>query len=103
MVYFPLGVSYLGKKNFQYNINVGALYSKDVRLVRKDFNFWPWFGLSIAKRFGEDNKTLKSENQTEVLPINKSDKIENSGISQNKSTPYNIISARIGFLFPFIG
>ena len=36
-------------------------------------------------------------------PINKSDKIENSGISQNKSTPYNIISARIGFLFPFIG
>ena len=109
MAYFPLGVSYLGKKNFQYNINVGALYSKDVTLVSKKIDFWPWFGLSIAKRFGEDVKTSKIENKAEELQINKPNinqnttKTETIGISEKKTTPSNIIGARIGFLFPFIG
>ena len=103
MVYFPLGVSYLGKKNFQYNINVGALYSKDVRLVRKDFNFWPWFGLSVGARFGKDNSTQYNLEATEPIETIITDKIDTIKLSEKKSNASNIISARIGFLNPLIG
>jgi hypothetical protein len=82
MVYIPLGVSYLSKKSFQYNINAGVLYAENVSISGNGNNVSPWFGLTVSKRFGQDIEALKSEQKTELT---------------------NIISARFGFVFPFIG
>lgn len=82
MVYIPLGVSYLGKKSFQYNINAGILYAENVSSLENGNDISPWFGLIISKRFGQDIEPLKSEQKTELS---------------------NIISARLGFVFPSIG
>ena len=82
MIYIPLGVSYLGKKSFQYNINAGVLYAENVSISGNGENVSPWFGLTISKRFGQDIETLKSEQKTELS---------------------NIISLRLGFVLPFIG
>ena len=82
MVYIPLGVSYLGKKSSQYNINAGVLYAENVSSLENGNDISPWFGLTISKRFGQDIETLKSEQKTELS---------------------NIISLRLGFVLPFIG
>ena len=79
MFYLPLGVSYLGKKSFEYNIDAGVLYEENSVFGNSTS---PWLGVTISKRFGQDFETLKSEKQTELS---------------------NIISARLGFIFPFIG
>ena len=79
MFYLPLGVSYMGKKNFQFNVDAGVLYEENSVFGNSTS---PWFGLTISKRFGQDVETLKGEKQTELL---------------------NIISIRLGFVFPLIG
>ena len=79
MFYLPLGVSYMGKKSFQYNIDAGVLYEENSVFGNTTS---PWFGLTISKRFGQDFETLRSEKQTELS---------------------NVITARFGFVFPFIG
>jgi hypothetical protein len=82
MVYLPLGVSYLSKKNFLFNFNAGVLYAENVGFSLNGNNVSPWFGLTMGKRFGQDVKAIKSEKKTEKM---------------------NIISARLGFIFPFVG
>jgi hypothetical protein len=82
MFYVPLGVSYIGKNSFQYNINAGVLYAENVNLSGNDNIFSPWFGLTISKRFGEDVEILRNAKKTESL---------------------NIISVRLGLVYPFIG
>lgn len=80
MLYLPLGISYISKKSFQYNLNAGVLYGENVSVSGNNISLR--LGLTISKRFGEDLETIKSEKQTELL---------------------NIISVRLGFVFPFIG
>lgn len=82
MLYLPLGVSYLTKTSFQYNINAGVLYAENVNLTGNDNNLSPWVGLTISKRFGEDVEILQNAKKTESL---------------------NIISVRLGFVYPLIG
>jgi hypothetical protein len=80
MFYVPLGVSYFGKKHFQYNLNAGVLYTEGFTINGN--NLSPLVGLTITKRFGQDVETLKREKQTELL---------------------NVVSARVGFVFPLVG
>lgn len=82
MIYLPLGFSYLSKGNFQFNLNAGALYSENVSSLENGENISPWFGLTISKRFGQDVETLKNVQKIELK---------------------NIISARFGFISPYIG
>lgn len=82
MIYLPLGVSYLGKNHFQYNLNVGLLYAQNENFIDNRNKTSPWFGLTISKRFGQDIETLMSEEETDFS---------------------NVICARLGFVFPFVG
>jgi hypothetical protein len=82
MFYIPLGVSYISKKSFQYNINAGVLNAKNVSFSENGNNVSPWFGLTIGKRFGEDVGISKNTKHTELS---------------------NIIGIRLGLIYPLIG
>lgn len=82
MLYIPVGISYLGKKNFLYNINAGGLYTEDASIVGAGGNIFFWFGLTIGKRFGQDIRLLKD-------------------IQKTKSK--NIVFLKLGLLDPLLG
>lgn len=69
MFYLPLGLSYLGKKNFQYSIDGGLMWSPGVTSHDEESYFSPWFGLKVGYRFGEDIATLKKAEKTTVKNI----------------------------------
>jgi|GEM_PF-1159325 len=90
-VYLPLGVSCFGKNNFQYSINAGVIYSEVVSSRVLGNNASPSFGLTISKRFGQDFETSKSEQDIETSK------------SEQKTEFRNIISWRLGYIYPVIG
>ncbi len=69
MFYLPLGLSYFGKKNFQYSIDGGLMWSPGVSSHEEESYFSPWFGLKVGYRFGEDIATLKVAEKTTVKNI----------------------------------
>lgn len=64
MFSLPLGISYLTKRNFNYNLSTGVTYSaNELDIVFKkgiSFNF----GIAISKRFGQDVETMKRKQKT---------------------------------------
>ncbi len=82
MLYIPIGVSYLGRKNFIYNFNAGGLYAENVSTTSTEGNISPWFGLTIGRRFGNDVQELKDDEKTRLR---------------------NIIYFKLGVLDPWIG
>ncbi|MFH0757471.1 MAG: hypothetical protein V2B15_09305 [Bacteroidota bacterium] len=69
MFYLPVGVSYFGKKKFQYTIDGGVMASEGVGFSGGDENFSPWFGLKVGYRFGEDIAILKEAEKTTLKNI----------------------------------
>lgn len=69
MFYFQLGISFLGKKNYQINADVGILFSENTSLSGSGSNPSPWFGLKLGKRFGEDIEDLKTRDQKKLKNI----------------------------------
>lgn len=77
--YLPIGVTYFGKRNFQYSIDVGATlpnletpfrsFSSDEteRIIAQKKAPFTWFSLKVGCRFGEDLKTMKKN----IKPIPK--------------------------------
>lgn len=59
MVYIPVGVSYLGKSNFQYNLDVGLLASENVKPLPS-----LWFGVKVGYRFGADLEQQRNMEKT---------------------------------------
>ncbi len=59
MFYLPVGITYFGKKNFQYSVDVGVLSSENVSISEDGTNPSPWFGLKVGYRFGDDVETVK--------------------------------------------
>lgn len=64
MFYLPLGISYFGKKYFQYSLDGGVLGSEGVGSTTGDAYFSPWFGLKVGYRFGEDIAVVTGESKT---------------------------------------
>jgi hypothetical protein len=53
MYYFPLEVSYIGKKQMQFKLNAGLLISEELTTLPNSKSYEsPYFGFSIGKRFG---------------------------------------------------
>lgn len=69
MIYLPVGVTYFGKKNFQYSIDGGVLWSEGVGSLSVDQNISPWFGLKVGYRFGEDFEVVKEAEKVSVKNI----------------------------------
>lgn len=82
MFYLPVGVTYFGKKNFQYSVDVGVMSSENVSMFEDGTNPSPWFGLKVGHRFGEDIETL---------------------FVDGKTFPKNIISLKMGADDPWLG
>ncbi len=82
MFYIPVGVSYLGKKNIQFNFNAGVLYAENVSITEAGGNISPWFGLTIGKRFGPDIQLVKDAQNTKSK---------------------NIVYLKLGALDPWVG
>jgi hypothetical protein len=68
MVYVPVGVTYFGKKSFQYSLDGGVLWSEVVGMS-VDQNISPWFGLKVGYRFGEDIEVVKEAEKASVKNI----------------------------------
>jgi hypothetical protein len=68
IVYVPVGVTYFGKKSFQYSLDGGVLWSEVVGMS-VDQNISPWFGLKIGYRFGEDMEVVKEAEEASVKNI----------------------------------
>lgn len=64
MFYLPVGITYFGKKNFQYSVDVGVLSSENVSMFEDGTNPSPWFGLKVGYRFGDDIETAKQIEKT---------------------------------------
>ena len=69
MVYVPVGVTYFGKKNFQYSLDGGVMWSEGVGSLSVDQNTSPWFGLKVGYRFGEDIDVVKEAEKASVKNI----------------------------------
>ena len=65
MLYLPVGVTYFGKRNFQYGADIGLLYSEGVGSTVSGPPESFWFGLKIGYRFGKDLATLRAEPRIE--------------------------------------
>ena len=64
MFYLPVGITYFGKKNFQYSVDVGVLSAENVSMFEDGTNPSPWFGLKVGYRFGDDVETVKQIEKT---------------------------------------
>jgi len=73
-LYIPIGLSYLGGKNFQYSLEAGAFVTKD--------KISPMIGLKIGRRFSIDYEKIKNT---------------------EKTSKRNIISASVFGMTPLIG
>ena len=55
-LYIPIGLSYLGKKNFQYSLEAGAFITQD--------QLAPMIGLKVGYRFSVDYEKIKNTEKT---------------------------------------
>jgi hypothetical protein len=69
MFYLPIGLSYLGKNNFEYSLDIGPLYSENVSTLENGSIISPFLGLKVGYRFGEDIDILKSKEKTNLKNI----------------------------------
>jgi hypothetical protein len=58
MFYLPVGVSYFGKKNFQYSVDIGPMFSDGLVVTEDDPNPSFYFGLKAGYRFGQTVEVL---------------------------------------------
>lgn len=69
MFYIPAGISFLGKKNYQFSADAGILFSEVTSLSGNGSNPSPWFGVKLGKRFGEDIRDLRASDRTDLKNI----------------------------------
>lgn len=102
MFYVPVGISYFGKKNFQYSIDIGPMFSDAFSVSEDDPNPLFWFGLKAGYRFGQTIEVLNNGEKTSkknIVSISGS----NSGIYlgmiyERLLKPFLSVEAGLGFL-----
>lgn len=107
MVYLPVGLSYFGKKNFIYSVDIGGMYAENVTLLNGDSKFSPWFGVRVGYGFGKDVESLRKEEKTarqNILSIHLGGFDILGGIVYERLvTPYWGIEAALGFIGASVG
>jgi len=100
MFYVPVGISYFGKKNFQYSVDIGPIFSDGLVVTEGDSNPSFYFGLKAGYRFGQTVEVLNNSEKTgkkNIVSLNGS----NSGIYlgliyERLLTPFLSVEAGLG-------
>lgn len=107
MFYFPVGVTYFGKKNFQYSVDVGVLSAENVSMFEDGTNPSPWFGLKVGYSFGDDVETVKQIEKTtkkNIISVQLSATDVLAGVIYERLiTPFLGLEAGLGFLGASVG
>lgn len=102
MFYVPFGISYFGKKNFQYSVDIGPMFSDGVSFEGDDTNPSFWFGLKAGYRFGQAIDVMNNGekiSKKNIISLN----VGNNGIYlgmiyERFLTPFLSLEAGLGFL-----
>lgn len=102
MFYLPVGLTWFGKKDFQYSVDVGILSSENVSMLGDESNLSPWLGLKLGYRFGEDVETAKQAEKTSrknIVSLLLSSTDVWAGVAYERLvTPYLGLEAAIGLI-----